>query len=283
MSDAESLRANDVVHGFWSMTGDPAVIDTAAVRRARLHLRRHPARSRPGPSRFVHFHADGVLRRRRVGAGGESRPGADRPGPRPRSGRDRRSPRGVGRRCQRRPSTPPDTPPGRALVRDADAASWPFRRAALRGDQVETSAAVADIDAIAAVDGVDALYIGPADLGLGLGGAPAPDVLDVFDGTHPDASVLRTAFAAVVAAGHTHDVIAGAPLWQRGERRPGRDRRIHYDLGGSRPRADGDRSRRAAERARAASSGFGCDLRSSRLRKSAALISTLPTMIIPSQ
>jgi len=75
--------------------------------------------------------------------------------------------------------------------------------------QVETSAAIADIDAIAGVDGVDALYIGPADLGLGLGGAPAPDVVDVFDGTHPNASVLRTAFDAVVAAGRRHDVVPG--------------------------------------------------------------------------
>jgi 4-hydroxy-2-oxoheptanedioate aldolase len=75
--------------------------------------------------------------------------------------------------------------------------------------QVETSAAIADIDAIAAVDGVDALYIGPADLGLGLGGAPAPDVVDVFDGTHPNAPVLQSAFAAVIAAGAEHGVTPG--------------------------------------------------------------------------
>jgi 4-hydroxy-2-oxoheptanedioate aldolase len=75
--------------------------------------------------------------------------------------------------------------------------------------QVETAAAVTDIDAIAAVDGVDGLYIGPADLGLGLGGVPAPDVNEVFDGTHPNAGVLAEAFKAVVAAAKENGIAPG--------------------------------------------------------------------------
>ncbi len=75
--------------------------------------------------------------------------------------------------------------------------------------QVETAAALENIDAIASVEGVDALYIGPADLGLGLGGIPAPDVLEVFDGTHPNAGVLSDAFASVVAAARANGILPG--------------------------------------------------------------------------
>jgi 4-hydroxy-2-oxoheptanedioate aldolase len=39
----------------------------------------------------------------------------------------------------------------------------------------ESSAAVADLDATLAVDGVDGLYVGPADLSLSLGCEPSPD------------------------------------------------------------------------------------------------------------
>lgn len=42
--------------------------------------------------------------------------------------------------------------------------------------QEETATAVENLDRMAAVDGVDWLNIGPADLGLSLGGVPAPDV-----------------------------------------------------------------------------------------------------------
>lgn len=85
----------------------------------------------------------------------------------------------------------------------------PFDERPFVAIQVETAGAVEDVDAIAGVDGVDALYIGPADLGLGLGGEPAPDVNAVFDGTHPNASRLRKAFHAVVAACQTSGTIPG--------------------------------------------------------------------------
>jgi 4-hydroxy-2-oxoheptanedioate aldolase len=75
--------------------------------------------------------------------------------------------------------------------------------------QVETAAAVTNIEAIAATDGVDGLYIGPADLGLGLGGVPAPNVNEIFDGTHPNAGVLEDAFKAVVAAATANGIAPG--------------------------------------------------------------------------
>ncbi len=75
--------------------------------------------------------------------------------------------------------------------------------------QIETSAAVANADEIAAVDGVDWLYIGPADLGLSVGGIPASDVVAVFDGTHPLAGEMQKAFNAVIEAASRHGKLSG--------------------------------------------------------------------------
>lgn len=75
--------------------------------------------------------------------------------------------------------------------------------------QVETTSALADLEAIASVDGVDWLYIGPADLGLSVGGVPAPEVLSVFDGTHPLADQLISAFSALVETAGAHGKLPG--------------------------------------------------------------------------
>jgi 4-hydroxy-2-oxoheptanedioate aldolase len=75
--------------------------------------------------------------------------------------------------------------------------------------QVETAAAVSNIEGIAAVEGVDWLYVGPADLGLGLGGVPAPDVNSVFEREHPLADELLAAFSAVVGAASNYGKLAG--------------------------------------------------------------------------
>ncbi len=85
----------------------------------------------------------------------------------------------------------------------------PFDEDAFVIIQVETAGAVENIEAIAAVDGVDGLYIGPADLGLGVGGVPAPDVNEVFDGTHPNAKLLGDAFKAVVSAATDNGIAPG--------------------------------------------------------------------------
>ena len=75
--------------------------------------------------------------------------------------------------------------------------------------QIETASAIENIDEIAGMDGVDWLYVGPADLGLALGGIPAPDVLSVFDGSHPLSNQLLEAFGLVVSAAAEHDKLAG--------------------------------------------------------------------------
>jgi len=59
---------------------------------------------------------------------------------------------------------------------------------------VESAAAVAELDATLAVDGVDGLYVGPGDLSLSLGCEPSPDnpVLN---------RALQSVWAACAAAG----------------------------------------------------------------------------------
>ena len=64
--------------------------------------------------------------------------------------------------------------------------------------QVETAAAVANIDGIAAVDGVDVLFVGPTDLTYNLG------IRDQFD--HPD---FLNAIQRIVAAARKHGKAAG--------------------------------------------------------------------------
>jgi 4-hydroxy-2-oxoheptanedioate aldolase len=75
--------------------------------------------------------------------------------------------------------------------------------------QVETAAAMDDLEAIASVDGVDALYVGPADLGLAMSGEPASDVESVFDGTSQNADTMRPAFERVVSVCSSAGIYAG--------------------------------------------------------------------------
>ncbi len=75
--------------------------------------------------------------------------------------------------------------------------------------QIETVEAVENVREIAAVDGVDWLYVGPADLGLSMGGSPGNDVISIFSGSHPLAAQLLDAFDRVVAAGEAHGVLPG--------------------------------------------------------------------------
>jgi 4-hydroxy-2-oxoheptanedioate aldolase len=65
--------------------------------------------------------------------------------------------------------------------------------------QIETKASIENVDALAAVKGVDALYIGPADLGLALVGEPA-DPGSIFDGSHTHSGEMSLAFEAVISA-----------------------------------------------------------------------------------
>ena len=65
---------------------------------------------------------------------------------------------------------------------------------------IETAEAVANLDAILAVPGVDAIYIGPSDLNISMGGGP---ILDIED---PDRIAL---YERIVAAARAQGVRAG--------------------------------------------------------------------------
>ncbi len=65
---------------------------------------------------------------------------------------------------------------------------------------IETAEAVGNLDAILDVDGIDAVYVGPADLSLTLGLAPAGD--------HDDAAFVE-ALDTIVAACASRGIVAG--------------------------------------------------------------------------
>jgi 4-hydroxy-2-oxoheptanedioate aldolase len=68
--------------------------------------------------------------------------------------------------------------------------------------QVETAAAAAEIEAIAAVDGVDALFIGPSDLAADLGQLGNPN--------HPDVQrAIAQAVERIRAAGKSAGILTG--------------------------------------------------------------------------
>lgn len=209
MSDAQVLRDREVIHGFWSVTGHPAVVDAAAsagpdfivvdtqhgVDLAQVDASLFTMMASYGVTGLVRVESIDLGRIGRaldLGAAGIVVPLVESADDAARAvDATRHAPRG-GRSygMQTRRIGPFDEEPFVAI-------------------QVETAGAVDDIDSIAAVDGVDALYIGPADLGLGLGGKPAPDVDQVFDGTHQSADVLADAFRAVVRAAKTNGVVPG--------------------------------------------------------------------------
>ena len=71
---------------------------------------------------------------------------------------------------------------------------------------IETREAVADVDAILSVPGIDAVYIGPADLSITLGLPPAPD---------HDAPVFTDAIARILESCLAHGVVPGIAGNQR--------------------------------------------------------------------
>lgn len=75
--------------------------------------------------------------------------------------------------------------------------------------QIETAEAVEDVEAIAAVDGIDILYVGPLDLGLSLTGTEPPDVVDLMEGTDDFARTMCDAFDRVVEAARQAGKVAG--------------------------------------------------------------------------
>lgn len=65
---------------------------------------------------------------------------------------------------------------------------------------IETRDAVAHVDEILSVGGIDAVYVGPADLSITLGLAPAPD---------HDAAIFTDALARILEACRVHAVVPG--------------------------------------------------------------------------
>lgn len=85
----------------------------------------------------------------------------------------------------------------------------PFEERPFVAIQIETTGALEDIDEIVAVSGVDALYIGPADLGLAVSGKAVPDVNEVWDGTASNSSEMGVAFKVVIEAARSRDLAPG--------------------------------------------------------------------------
>jgi 4-hydroxy-2-oxoheptanedioate aldolase len=65
---------------------------------------------------------------------------------------------------------------------------------------IETPEGLANVDAIAAVPGLDGLFVGPSDLSLALGVPPTPRWAE---------EPLRGAIARILAAAHAHGRVAG--------------------------------------------------------------------------
>jgi 4-hydroxy-2-oxoheptanedioate aldolase len=85
----------------------------------------------------------------------------------------------------------------------------PFEERPFVAIQIETTGALEEIDGIVAIGGVDAVYIGPADLGLAVGGNAVPDVNQVWDGTAPNSSEMGVAFKVVLEAARSRDIMPG--------------------------------------------------------------------------
>lgn len=200
MSNPTTIREKQVIHGFWSVTGDPAVIDAAAsaspdfvvidtqhgIDLGQLDSSVFTVLAYYGVAGLVRVESIDLGRIGRaldLGAAGIVVPLVESAADAARAVHaTRHAPRG-----------------GRSFGMQTRRVG-PFDNEPYVVIQVETAGAVADIDAIASVDGVDALYIGPADLGLGLVGMPAPDVDEVFDGTHDHATEMADAFTSVIRA-----------------------------------------------------------------------------------
>ena len=209
MSDQTSLREKESAYGFWSVTGHPAIVDAAAsvgpdfvvidtqhgVDLGRLDSSLFTVLAHYGVAGLVRvpaIHPTPIGRALDLGAAGVIVPLVE-------SQED----------AEQAVAATRYSPSGRRSYGMQTHRVGAFEQAPFVGIQIETAAAVGYVDAIAAVDGVDALYIGPADLGLGLGGEAAADVNEVFDGTHPLSDDLVAAFSAVVAECRGHGIVAG--------------------------------------------------------------------------
>lgn len=86
-----------------------------------------------------------------------------------------------------------------ASLRHPDNRQWAADHVAVI-PMIETAEALGNLDDILSVPGVDAIYVGPADLSLSLGLAPQSD---------HDEAVFNDALAAIVAGCRRHGVVPG--------------------------------------------------------------------------
>lgn len=210
MSGAAALRAKEFAYGLWSTTAHPAVLDSAASARpdficidtqhgvhlASLDTSAFTVIANFGVASLVRVESVDDARIGRaldLGADGVVVPMIETID----DGRDavaacHLSPRGSRSfGAQTRRIGPPD---------QVGPLCWL---------QVETKTVMDHLDEIAALEGVDGLYIGPADLGLALVGEPASDVESVYNGSHPHSQTMRGAFDAVVSACNKAGIPAG--------------------------------------------------------------------------
>lgn len=210
MGPVDNLRKNRNLYGFWSVTGHPAVLDAAAsvspdficvdtqhgTPLDALDVSTFTALASYGVASLVRVEAFDDARIGRVldlGADGVIIPlvssveDANRAVAATRYAPEGR--RSYGVQTRRAPATGGEAP-----------VCW---------IQVETAGAMSQLAQIASIDGVEALYVGPADLGLALVGEPAGDVESVFDGTHRHAHEMKAAFDEVVNACRAAGIPAG--------------------------------------------------------------------------
>jgi 4-hydroxy-2-oxoheptanedioate aldolase len=211
MGPAEELRNSEsLLHGFWSMTGHPAVLDAAASASPDficVDTQHGAPLDALSTSTFTILASYGVPSLARVEALDEARIG-------------RALDLGADGVVIPLVASADDARRAVAASRYAPGGTRSYgvqtrRVPALGGAvpvcwiQIETAGAMGQLEEIASIDGVDGLYVGPADLGLALVGEPAADVPSVFEGTHPHAEEMETAFDQVVAACRSAGIVAG--------------------------------------------------------------------------
>ena len=210
MDGARALRKLDTAYGFWSATGNTAVIDTAASIGPDficVDTQHGASLSSLDPTLFTTMAHFGVTSLVRV---------------------DSINPTSIGRALdlgadgvvvpmvQSREDATLAVSACRVAPEGSRSYGVQSRRLARIADtppicwiQIETRHAIDNLREIASVEGVDALYIGPADLGLALVGEPVPDVESVFDGSHIHSGEMAGAFTAVSQACSDANIHAG--------------------------------------------------------------------------
>jgi 4-hydroxy-2-oxoheptanedioate aldolase len=208
MPNAESLRASPRLFGLWSVTADPAVIDAACSTRPDficIDTQHGVAVSSLDASIFTVMASYGVAGLVRVdsvervsigraldlGAVGVIIPQVD-----------------TAEEAERAVSATRYMPVGDRSFGMQTRRVGPFDERPYVAIQIETAGALAAASEIAAVDGVDCLYIGPADLGLSLGGSIA-EVGAVYEGTASNSKEMKLAFSTVVEACEANGVAPG--------------------------------------------------------------------------